>query len=76
MINNICRGVFRTQSNHGTYNLEIFAKIVNSFQELTFFAESSILVIWLDSEFTSDLFAKYLQKKKPIPSAVFLISHP
>ena len=32
--------------------MELFAKIVNSFQPVTIFAKSSILDIWLGSEYT------------------------
>ena len=39
-----------------TSNMELFAKIVNSFLSLTIFAKSSILDVWQGFEYNSDLF--------------------
>ena len=36
-----------------TFKMEIFAKIVNGFQPLTFFAKSSIVEVWQGSEYAS-----------------------
>ena len=37
-----------------TYKMELFAKIVTTFQRLTIFGKSSILDIWLGFEYTSE----------------------
>ena len=37
-----------------TSEMEIFAKVVNGYQSFSIFAKSSILVVWLDFEYTSD----------------------
>ena len=37
-----------------TFNMELFAKLVNDFKLLTIFAKSSILDVWLNRECPSE----------------------
>ena len=41
-----------------TSKMELFAKIVNSWKPLSIFAKSSILDVWQDSEYSSEILWK------------------
>ena len=51
----VCRGAFRTQLKIS--KMKLFANTVNDFQPLVTFGKSSILDVWLGSEYASAVFS-------------------